>query len=545
MSLPVHLPLTSEAAGIQNPKPPLEPQALVHLTQSSKDVFQGCVALALSATRATTALVSLHCPSRQMLEVVAAAGHLADQAVGRALRPGEALAWRVYTGAESLLVSQTLDCQDAHFVSGQPQPGTYLGVPLTDPDGQIFGVLSVDITDSAETLGESDVQALTLLGQATGVAHARLLALEQAQASARRFERLARLSADLEVIEGPDEIASMALQTLTELSGFSVGAVFGVEFPHDRPAASGEQGGALVALRVLAGEAQSGDFDRGAVTAPHSPTGILEQVIRDNATVVIPEYQNWPHRRPSVHGQVQTALATPLRSQGKVVGVIGLAHFQQTREISPELVTMLEMIAARIDRAVERAASTDRLRLLRESALRAVGRVLELRDDETYGHTDRVTTLAGRLGQALGLDEEHLQHLRWGAYLHDVGKVAVRDELLRKPGKLTDEERAAMQTHVVVGDEMLRDEAFVPASVREVVRHHHERWDGNGYPDGLAARAIPLLARVFSVVDVYDALISERPYKRAWPHEEALTEIVRCAGTQFDPWVVQAFAELL
>lgn len=520
------------------PKPPLEPHALVHLTQSSKEVFQNCVELALSSTRATTAIASLYSPSRQVLEVTAAAGHLAAQAVGRSSAPGQALAWRVYESGEAVVVPHAQHCSDAHFISGVARAGMYLGVPLTDPDGHVFGVLSVDTTDSSETLGEADVKALQLLGQATGVAHARLLALEQAQRSARRFERLAQLSADLEVMDDPEEIAGLALDTLTELSGFAVGAVFSVE-----PAPG--DGGSQVMLRVLAGQPHPADFDRRGLSHPHLPRGILDQVIRDNATLVMRDYQAWPHRRPSVHSRVQTALATPLRSQGRVVGVIGLAHFERRREVSPELVTMLEMIAARIDRAVERAASTERLRLLRESALRAVGRVLELRDDETYGHTDRVTALAGQLGQALGLDDEALQHLRWGAYLHDVGKVAVRDELLRKPGRLSDEERAMMQTHVVVGDEMLRDEAFVPAPVREVVRHHHERWDGAGYPDRLAARDIPLLARVFSVVDVYDALVSERPYKRAWSRDEALAEIRRCAGSQFDPWVVQAFGELV
>ena len=206
---------------------------------------------------------------------------------------------------------------------------------------------------------------------------------------------------------------------------------------------------------------------------------------------------------------------------------------------------MLELVAARIDRAVERGAGIDRLRRMREAALRALGRVLEVRDDETFGHTDRVTALAVRLGTARGLGQEDLEVLRWGAYLHDIGKVAVPDDVLRKPGQFTPEERRVMQKHVVVGDEMLRDEDFLPNGVREVVRHHHERWDGGGYPDGLSGGAIPLLARLFSVVDVYDALISERPYKPAWSHEVALAELNRCAGSQFDPQVVQAFLALV
>jgi len=227
-----------------------------------------------------------------------------------------------------------------------------------------------------------------------------------------------------------------------------------------------------------------------------------------------------------------------------VVGVLVLLGLNGDPGAAEGLISLLELVASHAERAMERVRGRERERVLREAALRSLGRVLEYRDDETFGHTDRVTTLALRLGEALGLHGDDLRHLRWGAYLHDIGKVAVRDEILRKGGPLTPEERRVMQEHAVTGDTMLRDEDFVPRAVREIVRHHHERWDGTGYPDRLAGNAIPLLARIFSVVDVYDALTSERPYKRAWTPEAARAELVRCAGQQFDPWVVQAFTAL-
>ncbi|WP_019585534.1 HD domain-containing phosphohydrolase [Deinococcus apachensis] len=181
----------------------------------------------------------------------------------------------------------------------------------------------------------------------------------------------------------------------------------------------------------------------------------------------------------------------------------------------------------------------------REAALRALGLALEARDRETQGHTDRVTAEATRLGRALGLGPEGLGALRLGAYLHDLGKMAVPDRILLKPGPLTPEERGEMQTHAAEGERLAGELGFIPPAALELVRHHHERWGGAGYPDGLAGEDIPLLARLFAVVDVYDALLSERPYKRAWSREEALAELRAQAGRQFDPRVVTAFLGLL
>jgi putative nucleotidyltransferase with HDIG domain len=194
----------------------------------------------------------------------------------------------------------------------------------------------------------------------------------------------------------------------------------------------------------------------------------------------------------------------------------------------------LALLAARL-RAEETATAA------REGALRALGRALEHRDGETHGHTDRVAGLAVRLGRALGFDEMELTALRWGAYLHDIGKLGVPDGVLRKPGTLTAAERARMREHPALGHAFATELDFLPAAALDIVRHHHERWDGTGYPDRLAGERIPRLARVFAVCDVYDALTSERPYKRAWSPARAGAELAERAGTQFDPEAAAAF----
>lgn len=515
-----------------HPKPPLDVAAVVLLAQSAEDVFARCVSLALQTTRATTATVALLRQEHDVLEVVAAAGCRAAEARGRRLGRGEALGWRVIESGTVQLLDSAQLLPDAHFLSGRPVAGMYLGTPLLDPDGHVLGVLSADTTESHEHLGDADAQALMLLGQAAGVAYSRWRALECAQHSARQFELLARLSARFERLIRPEDIAREALTTLLSLSGFTVGAVVNVD----------AQG--LVQLSVLEGDPDSCRLVADVIGIPHTPRGVIGEVLGTNRSVSVTDYLTSPHAASGV-SRMRSALAAPLRSGGQPVGVIGLMHLDRHVAIEPEIMTLLDVVAARIDHALERAAALEHLQQTREAAVRAMGRVIEGRDGETFGHTDRVTTLAGQLGQAMVLSPEQLQQLRWGAYLHDIGKVSVPDALLLKAGPLTPDERTVMQAHVTTGDHMLRDEIFVPREVRAVVRFHHERWDGTGYPDGLAGEAIPLLARIFSVVDVYDALVSERPYKRAWSPADAIAEIVRGAGTQFDPQIVEIFSTLV
>lgn len=168
---------------------------------------------------------------------------------------------------------------------------------------------------------------------------------------------------------------------------------------------------------------------------------------------------------------------------------------------------------------------------------------MELRDQETAGHTERVTSLTLRLARALGVPEEDLEHLRRGAILHDVGKIAIPDAILLKPGPLTEEEWAVMKMHPIYAYQWLSGIPFLRKAL-EIPYAHHERWDGSGYPRGLKGEAIPLSARIFAVVDVYDALTSDRPYRKAGPREKALAYLREEAGRLFDPEVVRAFLEM-
>jgi putative nucleotidyltransferase with HDIG domain len=197
-----------------------------------------------------------------------------------------------------------------------------------------------------------------------------------------------------------------------------------------------------------------------------------------------------------------------------------------------------------VDTALKMAEEIRKRRDL-EDSLQALGVALEYRDFESRGHTESVVRLSSQLGTVLGLDDGQLEHLCHGAYLHDLGKLAIPDGILLKPGKLTPEEFESMKEHTSKGFEMARRIKGLTPEVLHIIRHHHERWDGTGYPDRLAGEAIPLLARVFSVCDVFDALLSKRVYKKPWTKEEALTEIRGQGARQFDPVVTAAFLEMI
>lgn len=188
----------------------------------------------------------------------------------------------------------------------------------------------------------------------------------------------------------------------------------------------------------------------------------------------------------------------------------------------------------------ELGAAYDSLASTYFEAVRGLIKALELRDIETKGHAERVVAFALAIGKRLGLGEEESGRLVLGSYLHDIGKIGISDLILLKPGKLTPEERAIMETHVGKGYGLVKEIDFLQRGA-EVVRYHHEKWDGSGYGAGLQGTAIPITARIFALVDVYDALRSKRPYKEPFSYERTRAIIQESRATHFDPAVVDAF----
>lgn len=190
--------------------------------------------------------------------------------------------------------------------------------------------------------------------------------------------------------------------------------------------------------------------------------------------------------------------------------------------------------AVELDKALEEIENSYRI------TLKALVQALETRDFETHGHSERVVTFSLRLGHEIGLDKEALKNLELGALLHDIGKIGVPDSILRKPAALNEDEWNKMKLHPLHGQKILRNIPFLEGAAR-IVAQHHEKWDGSGYPFELRGEEIDIGARIFAVVDAFDAMTSDRVYRRGCSYENALAELERCAGTQFDSAIVEAF----
>ena len=184
------------------------------------------------------------------------------------------------------------------------------------------------------------------------------------------------------------------------------------------------------------------------------------------------------------------------------------------------------------------------LSLAYDATIEGWSAALDLRDKETEGHTQRVTRMTVRLAEAMGFSSQELVHLRRGALLHDIGKMGIPDRILLKPDKLTDEEWEVMRRHPAYAYLLLERITYL-GSALDIPYCHHEKWDGTGYPRGLKGADIPLAARIFAVVDVYDALISDRPYRKGWSHQKAVDYIQEESGSHFDSQVVDAFLKMV
>jgi PAS domain S-box-containing protein/putative nucleotidyltransferase with HDIG domain len=241
--------------------------------------------------------------------------------------------------------------------------------------------------------------------------------------------------------------------------------------------------------------------------------------------------------------------AVPLLAKGQIKGVLEIFH-RAPLDRGAEWLDFLNTLAGQAAIAIDNSTLFENLQranleltLAYDDTIEGWSRALDLRDKETEGHTQRVTEMTVRLARTMDLGETELVKIRWGALLHDIGKMGIPDGILFKPGPLSDEEWVIMKRHPQFAFEMLSPIQYLRSAI-DIPYHHHEKWDGTGYPLGLKGEQIPLAARVFAVVDVWDALRSDRPYRTAWPVEKVREHIRSLAGTHFDPRVVKAFLAL-
>jgi len=282
--------------------------------------------------------------------------------------------------------------------------------------------------------------------------------------------------------------------------------------------------------------------------------GYAGQAVLERRTVRVPDLRNedqrFMRRELLADEEFVSYFGVPLIAKGEVKGVLEIFHRSELKP-DQEWLSFLETLGGQTAIAIENAVlfqelqrSNSELAMAYDATIEGWSHALDLRDKDTEGHTLRVTEMALRIAQALGVEEDQLIHMRRGGLLHDIGKMAVPDSILLKPGPLTEAEWEIMRRHPQLAHDWLVMIPFLKYAL-EIPYSHHEKWDGTGYPLGLKGDLIPLAARIFAVADVWDALTNDRPYRKAWSPSQAIEYIRQESGTYFDPKIVEVILELI
>jgi PAS domain S-box-containing protein/putative nucleotidyltransferase with HDIG domain len=417
--------------------------------------------------------------------------------------------------------------KDHALVHAEPFIRSYYGAPLIAPNGMALGSLCVvdfeprkfpekELTTLVE-LAALVVDELELRRVGRELRERERMLLDLSRENARLATAIANLNVGV-VVTDPNEPDNPVIFTnpgFHLLTGYSIDEVTGrncrlLQGPNSDPAVSASI--------------------RRALDEATSFSGVIRNYRKDGS-----EFWN------------NLTINPVFDDDGQLINFVGLqsditARIQAEHEVQ-EAKRQVEDVNRHLEERVR-----ERTQELAESQLEILtrlARAAEYRDDDTGQHTQRVAKMAAAVAERMGLSDDNVELIRQAAPLHDVGKIAVSDLILLKPGKLTDEEFQIMQGHAGRGAAILSDgRSEVIRLAERIARSHHERWDGRGYPGGLRGSEIPIEGRILSVADVFDALTHERPYKKAWPCSEAVAEIVKQRGQQFNPAVVDAFLSL-
>jgi HD-GYP domain-containing protein (c-di-GMP phosphodiesterase class II) len=265
-------------------------------------------------------------------------------------------------------------------------------------------------------------------------------------------------------------------------------------------------------------------------------------VVKNKKFLYIEDLENDKHfsKIKIIRRQIKQLLIIPIIVEDKVTGVINL----ENTSLSPDTIDLLMSFSEGAAVAINNARLYQKIQDSYFEIVKALAQAIEAKDPYTHGHSARVMEHAVQIAQKFGLPEEEIESLRYAAMLHDIGKIGVRGIVLNNPNGLTGEEYDEIKKHPLVGEGIIKPiELLQP--IRPLIRHHHEYYNGKGYPDGLSGENIPLGARILAVVDAYDAMKSDRPYRKALTEETAIQELKQGSGTQFEPKLVEVFLEIL
>ena len=442
------------------------------------------------------------------------------------------IAGKVFTSGEIHISREFASDPETHAVSRKQMPPNWGGICLPiRTTQQTLGVMNVSVTSERE-LSRDEIRLLATLSEMTGAALQRMQLHEQ---TVHRLEQLHALRAvDQAIASNLDMRLTLNILLNHTISQLGVDAADVLLLPPGSNLLELVAGRGFHTL-LLESVNLSDGFAKRAVME-HRLISALEVPLREN-----PQFGKlWKEEGFACYWCV------PLIVKGEVKGVLEV-YCRKAFTPDTEWLEFLEALAGQAAITIDTAQLFENLQranmdlsLAYEATIEGWSRAMDLRDHETEGHTLRVTDLTMKLARAMRISESQLTAIRRGALLHDIGKMGVPDAILLKEGKLTDEEWSAMRKHPEFARDMLMPIAYLNDAL-DIPYCHHEKWDGTGYPQGLKGDRIPLIARIFAVVDVWDALTNDRTYRKKWTKQKARQYLKEQSGRHFDPQVVDVF----
>lgn len=446
-------------------------------------------------------------------------------------KPGQGMTGYVI---EHGLAIRSLDLpSDPHYI--ETDPGIRYGIyaPIT-VEGNVEGAIGVESATYA--FSESDLTFLSSLGELVGIAVRSVRLIEVLRERLRWLEILHILNYEIGIETTPEQLYTLIIDHALEATNAESGALLIYDANKN-----------MLTLRAARG------WIKAIMEQPFATNeGITGHVFSTGESHFSPQLENDPFLSPERKKLIprgKANICVPVIAGTTVIGVFHLG-MKTASQVSREFINLTEMFGSYAGLIIRRYELIEALKSSQKDLLESYDATIEgwaramgIRDIETFEHTRRVVEIALAIGKAMHLDAQSLEDLRRGSLLHDIGKIGIPDSILLKPASLTKEEQQIMQSHASFGYELLKPIKYLERAI--VVPYcHHERWDGSGYPQQLRGEEIPLLARIFAIADVYDAMTTDRPYRPALSRAEALAYITSQSGKHFDPHIVEVFLKI-
>jgi len=417
--------------------------------------------------------------------------------------------------------------REPRYLNVNPAMRSELCVPILGNNNRVLGVINAE-SAQLDAFTDADMRLLsTIAGQlGTAIEKLRLYASERVQRD--QAETLREVAAILGAATENSKVLDLILEQLKRVVPFDSASIQIVK-------------GSMLSIRAVAGT-----LDESAIgfEMPIKEDKFAHPLLYEQRTVLyedISEHPDWL-RAPGGDG-VKSWIGAPLIVRGECIGVLTVDGYT-AKQFTPADAQLVSSFAIHAGIALENARLFEEAQDAYMQTVSALASAIDVRDSYTSGHSQRLAELAVETGKQLGCSPEQLVDIRWGALLHDIGKIGVPDSILRKPGTLEPNELEIMRQHPEIGARIVEPVRNL-AGVAPIIRAHQEWYDGAGYPDGLKGEGIPKIARIISVADAYIAMTDERVYRKALSHDQAMEEIKRCSGTQFDPEAAAALLKII